>query len=140
MQTSENAENIMPEAETTVRLEFTKEEFLADYDHMWKILQENYLFFDILEERGIDVESLRQKTRQQIVEQDMDLDDFMAALDSLFRNMQYFAHLGLLPTESYDVMYEYSADTFCAFCKATGWATVVGERTMGDGKNFLTFW
>ena len=27
-----------------------------------------------------------------------------------------------------------SADSFAAFCKETGWATLVGERTKGDGK------
>lgn len=97
----------MPENEAIARLDFTKEDFLADYDYMWEVLEENYLFFDILEERGIDVESLKKDTRQQIAERDIDLDDFIAVLEKLFQRMQCFAHLGLLQTDAYDVMYEY---------------------------------
>ena len=46
----------------------TAADFLADYDHLWKILDENYFYFPYLEKQGINVESLRLSTRSQLEE------------------------------------------------------------------------
>lgn len=113
----------MQVVETNVKLDFTKEELLADYDYMWEVLEENYLFFDILADRDIDIESLKQNTRQQIADCDMDLDEFIAALESLFRHMQCFAHLGLLQTDAYEGMYEYYCNTMAEDESLGAWRT-----------------
>lgn len=57
-----------------------KEEIKADYDYMWKILEEEYIFFPILEEKGINIETLRKEGTWKI-ENDVDtLDEFSGLL------------------------------------------------------------
>lgn len=104
-------------------IDFTKEELLADYDYMWEVLEENYLFFGTIEDHGIDVESLKQDTRQQIEQQVTDLSGFVVTLNYLFQQMQFFAHLGLLEADAYDVMYEYYCDTMIEEESTHAWRT-----------------
>ncbi|MCM1038564.1 MAG: S41 family peptidase [Ruminococcus sp.] len=103
--------DIPKEEQSIEEINFTKEEFLADYDYMWEVLEENYLFFGTIEDYGIDVEFLKQDTKQQIEQHVTDLNSFVVMLNSLFQQMQFFAHLGLLETDAYDVMYEYYCNT-----------------------------
>lgn len=49
-------------AESQVQAEnapITTEQLLEDYDFLWTALEENYVFFPILERQGIDVSSIR---------------------------------------------------------------------------------
>lgn len=36
-----------------VKTEFTREELLEDFDAAWQIIQEDYIFMDILEQKGL---------------------------------------------------------------------------------------
>ena len=44
--------------ESEVSLSFTTEEYLADYDKLWEILDENYFYFPYLEKHGVTIEAL----------------------------------------------------------------------------------
>ena len=72
---------------------FTKEELLEDYDQLWKDLETNYPFFPVLEEEGIDLEQVYQKGREQIKNRVSDLKGLQLILNSVFNQMNNFAHL-----------------------------------------------
>lgn len=38
-----------------------KEKILEDYKYMWETLEEEYIFFPVLEEKGIDIETLQKE-------------------------------------------------------------------------------
>lgn len=79
------------------------EDFLEDYDQLWRDLEENYPFFPILEERGIDVNSIRM-TYRSFVENTTTLEQFMDILDKVFSQMQGFAHLSLFHRDRYELL------------------------------------
>ncbi len=85
----------------------TAADFLADYDHLWKILDENYFYFPYLEKQGINVESLRLSTRSQLEERITDADGFYFLLEFMFRKMQNFAHLDIVTPAGFDIMQKY---------------------------------
>ena len=113
----ESIETTHADAERT-KTEFTKEELLADYDALWEMLEENYLYFPYLERRGVNIESLRTSTRQQLEDRIVNLNGFYYLLDDMFGKMQYFAHLSVVDPELYDVYRKYldSEDS-----SGTGW-------------------
>ena len=53
----------------TVVSQFTTEELLEDFDYMWNFLEQEYLFFPVLEEQGIDIDNIKNNTREQITAQ-----------------------------------------------------------------------
>mgnify|MGYP000092003912 CR=1 FL=1 len=81
--------------EAAVKTEFTQEEFLVDYDQLWADLEENYPFFPVLEEKGIDVEGVRQSGRETIESRVTTLEGFVWVLKVMFGQMRNFAHLDL---------------------------------------------
>ena len=84
--------------------EFTREEFLEDYDRLWEDLEENYPFFPVLEEMGVDVAEVRESYRRN-VEKTNDLETFMDVLNRMFSGrLQSFAHLMLFSRDNYDMM------------------------------------
>jgi hypothetical protein len=88
-------------------LAFTQDDFLADYDALWASLEEDYLYLPLLEARGIDLETLKTATRQQLEARVTDLDGFIALLEQLFGQMQNFAHLGVVSLAAYDAYQQY---------------------------------
>lgn len=78
-------------------------QFLEDYDQLWRDLEENYPFFPILEEKGIDVAAVRDSYRL-YVQKTATLEQFMGVLDRMFGKLQSFAHLFLFHRYSYDMM------------------------------------
>ncbi len=100
-----NADAIDPASEnqsesSNGKTAFTKEEFLEDYDQLWKDLKTNYLFFPVLEEKGINPEQVYQKGREQIKSRVSDLQGFLYILNSTFHQMQDFAHLQILSKQA----------------------------------------
>ena len=89
--------------EAAVKTEFTKEEFLADYDQLWADLEENYPFFPVLEEKGIDVEGLRRSGRETIESRVTTLEGFVWVLKVMFGQMRNFAHLSLVTPDIMEV-------------------------------------
>jgi len=77
--------------------------FLEDYDQLWIDLEENYPFFPILEEMGIDAASVRDNYRM-YVQKTNTLEQFMDVLDRMFGKLQCFAHLSLFHRERYEMM------------------------------------
>lgn len=98
-----NADTKIQEEKT--KTEFTKEEFLADYDMMWETLEENYYFFPILKDKGINIESLKNSTRQQLVDKTPDLKEFQSLLSAMFDKMERFAHLGIINQVTFRTYY-----------------------------------
>lgn len=90
-----------------IKTEFTTEEFLADYDKLWEILEEDYIYFPVLESRGIDPKALKETTRKQLEDRITDLDGFYYLLNSMFGKMQYFAHLSVVDSLSFEVYGKY---------------------------------
>lgn len=89
------------------RLTFTTEDFLADYDYMWEVLEENYFYFPLLEDRGIEIEALKETTRRQLEERITTLDGFYYLLDFLFGRMDYFAHLSMVDPAVHAIYQKY---------------------------------
>jgi len=77
--------------------------FLEDYDQLWRDLEENYPFFPILEEKGIDVAAVRDSYRL-YVQKTGTLEQFMGVLDRMFGKLQSFAHLFLIHPNTYEMM------------------------------------
>lgn len=94
----ENRGDLPPEEEA-VKTEFTREDFLEDYDQLWADLEENYPFFPVLEDKGIDVEGLRRSRREMLEARVTDLEGFVWLLNNLFQEMEFFAHLSLIKPE-----------------------------------------
>lgn len=91
------AEETRPQPKT----EFTQAELLADYDRLWDDLYENYPFFTVLAQRGIDVEGLRLENRALLEDRVTDLAGFASLLRDTFYRMGNLAHLGLVEPDRY---------------------------------------
>lgn len=90
----------VPGEEPAVKTEFTREELLADYDQLWKILEEDYPFLPVLEEHGIDWEQLRADYRERLRTQEPNVASFAALIRQMFGQMENFAHLQFVTTET----------------------------------------
>lgn len=100
-------------AESQVQAEdapITTEQLLEDYDFLWTALEENYVFFPILERQGIDVSAIQADTRAQIQKQEPDVSTFYETLRQMFLKCNYFAHLNVVSKDVYDSMARY----YCA--------------------------
>lgn len=97
-----------------IKTEFTAKELLADYDKLWEMLEEDYLYFPILESRGVNIEALRESTRQRLVDRVTDFDSFYYLLNDMFYRMEYFAHLSIVTPEQLEVYREY-------YTEGSGW-------------------
>lgn len=100
------AETAVADTECT-KNEFTKEELLADYDALWEMLEEDYLYFPILERQGVNTESLKTSSRLQLESRIDDLNGFYYLLNNMFEKMNFFAHLSVVNPEIYDVYLKY---------------------------------
>lgn len=94
-------------AKADTKTAFTKAELLADYDALWEMLEEDYLYFPILESRGISIKSIKEDTRRQLNDRITDLRGFYYLLSTMFEEMQCFAHLSLLTPDAFDVYEKY---------------------------------
>ena len=99
----EPAETAPADSEPT-KTEFTKKELLADYDALWEMLEEDYLYFPLLERQGVNIASLKISTRQQLEDRITDFDGFYYLLNNMFGKMQFFAHLSVVDPE---ILYVY---------------------------------
>lgn len=88
---------------------FTKEELLADYDALWEMLKEDYLYFPFWERQGVNIESLKTSTRQQLEDRIVDFNGFYYLLNNMFGKVQFFAHLSVVDPEILDVYQKYFA-------------------------------
>ena len=79
--------------------------FLADYDQLWVDLEENYPFFPVLKEKGVDAQAIREEYRS-YVEGTETVEEFMDVLDVMFGKLMNFAHLSLIRRERYDLLVE----------------------------------
>lgn len=101
---------------------FTTEDFLDDYDYMWEILENEYPFFSIFEEQGVDVDNIKEATRQHICEQQPDIGGYYYILDRMFSKLNYFAHLQVVSPHNYEKYQKYynHADN-----SSNGWKNVL---------------
>ena len=103
---TEHTETAPADAKTT-KIEFTKKELLADYDALWEMLEEDYLYFPLLERQGVNIESLKTSTRQQLEDRIVNVNGFYYLLNNMFGKMQFFAHLSIVDPEVLDVYQKY---------------------------------
>lgn len=85
----EPKETVPANSEPT-KTEFTKEELLADYDDLWEVLEEEYLYFPLLERQGVNIASLKISTRQQLEDRITDFNGFYYLLNNMFGKMQFY--------------------------------------------------
>jgi len=95
--------------EETIPIQAASALFLEDYDQLWRDLEEDYPFFPILEEKGIDVAAVRDSYRL-YVQKTATLEQFMNVLDRMFGKLQSFAHLFLFHKDTYEMMRETVAE------------------------------
>lgn len=110
---SELAVSSVPAVESQVQAEnapITTEQLLEDYDYLWTALEENYVFFPILEQQGVDVSAIQTDTRNLIQNQVPDVSTFYETLRQMFLKCNYFAHLDVVSKDVYDSMARY----YCA--------------------------
>lgn len=88
----------------------TTEQLLEDYDYLWTALEENYVFFPILKQQGIDIAAIQTDTRNLIQNQVPDVSTFYETLRQMFLKCNYFAHLNVVSKDVYDSMARY----YCA--------------------------
>ncbi len=88
----------------------TTEQLLEDYDYLWMALEENYVFFSILEQQDIDIAAIRANTRNLIQNQEPDASAFYETLSQMFLKCGNFAHLDVVSKDMYDSMARY----YCA--------------------------
>ena len=89
--------------EETVPPQDERSLFLEDYDRLWQDLEENYPFFPVLAEMGVDVAAVRDSYRL-YVQKTTTLEQFMDVLDRMFGKLQCFAHLSLFHRDRYETM------------------------------------
>ncbi len=88
----------------------TTVQLLEDYDFLWTALEENYVFFPILERQGIDIAAIQTDTRNLIQNQEPDVSAFYQALSQMFLKCGNFDHLNVVSKDVYDSMARY----YCA--------------------------
>lgn len=117
-------------AESQVQTEnapITTEQLLEDYDYLWTALEENYVFFPILERQGIDISAIQADTRAQIQNQKPDAAMFYETLRQMLLKCNYFAHLNVVSKDVYDSMARY----YCADGQAdSGWKDALEKENV----------
>ena len=81
---------------------FSTQNFLEDYDAFWTVVDGNYPFLSILEEKGCNIAALRAENRVAIEARVRTLGDFADLLRDTMARMQNFAHLNLISPASYE--------------------------------------
>lgn len=110
------------------KTEFTKEELLEDYDQLWKDLDENFMFFGVLAEKGVDIEAFREAYRDTLIERVEDLEGFTVLLRNMFRDLSgladrgILAHLSLVEPYVYDI---YTKDSYAWIYGQEPWNTLI---------------
>ena len=105
----------------------TTEQLLEDYDYLWTALEENYVFFPILERQGIDISAIQADTRAQIQNQEPDAAMFYETLRQMFLKCNHFAHLNVVSKDVYDSMARY----YCADGQAdSGWKDALEKENV----------
>lgn len=128
-----------------VKTTFTNEELLADYDQCWKILEENYPFFPVIERHGVDIHGVKENYRQTLMDRVTDINGFFILLQQMFGSMENFAHLSVIDQDAYQVLSYYgeAGDPYFDPQTATTYATlsemVAGDSTETD-KNVETYY
>ena len=110
---SEPAASSVLAAESQVQAEdaaITTEQLLEDYDSLWNALEEDYVFFPILEQQGVDIAAIKADTRDLIQNQEPDVSLFYETLRQMFLKCGNFAHLNVVSKDVYDSMAQY----YCA--------------------------
>lgn len=83
-------------------LGLTAEEKLADFDHLYQTLADNYPYFQVLERmKGVDLAALYQEMRPKIAESTSDA-AFFVLLDRFTGQAQSVGHLDLITPMNYD--------------------------------------
>lgn len=81
--------------------ELTKEQMLEDYDELWQVLEDNYLYFDVLKSMGINVGSLKEVYRGQIENVEKFEDFYFLLCDLLAIGLHQEGHLNMVYAEQY---------------------------------------
>ena len=123
------------EFEEKVKSQFSTSDLLADYDYLWETLEAEYLFFPVLEEQNIDIESIKKTTYEQIENMEPDLEQYYRVLDKMFLQMKYFAHLSLIDGHAFQIYQQFYNNQDS---QDTGWRqTLQYEQTQHTYNNLL---
>lgn len=84
----------------------SKEDFLADYDYFWDVLEENYPMFPVVERvKKVRVEELWETYRRKIEESEQfSMEDFYYLMNDLVGEMGNTAHLRIADADYYEMM------------------------------------
>lgn len=83
----------------------TKQDLLADYDQLWRILEENYPFFPVLARQGIDAGQIKAENHAALLRDVDTFNEFAALVQNTFSRMGSLAHLQVVSADSYDAYY-----------------------------------
>ena len=92
--------------------------YAADYALLWDTLEQDYPYLDYLRGKGIDVDGIRAKYEAKL-EDAATSKDMAAIVESIFRELQNTAHLGLVSPEEFPFYYAlYTDEEALSFRKA----------------------
>lgn len=110
----------------------TPEQRLEDYDFLWNTLRESYLYWGVVERKGLDPEEIYEEYRTFIAENPNDA-DFFVALNSMMFRLGGTGHLGLIEPD----MYEYIRDIYADTPNRAHWHSELQNET--TQKNYPAF-
>lgn len=69
---------------------------IEDYEEFWAEFRNNYIFIPILEENGIEIDSIEKKYRETVEKSELDIQGFYLLLEKMLGEMSNFAHLQMV--------------------------------------------
>ncbi len=95
-------------ADQPVKLSFTTEELLADYDQMWAILHESFPFLPLAGKSEAELEALRLEVRAKIGPRVTDAAGLYLLMQDVCAAPGYLAHLGPVSPDAFRLSYDYA--------------------------------
>lgn len=89
------------EEKPRIKTAWSTEEFTEDYLQLWKLLDENYPFFPVLEQQGINPDTLKAEYLS-CVRACSDINEYCRIIRDLFSRMGNPAHLELFGNDRYE--------------------------------------
>ena len=89
----------------------TQEQLLEDYDYLWDVMDKSYPFFGVIERRGIDVATVYEKYRSELVDITDGL-DLIGLYERMGSDLQNAAHFSIISDTG---MYEYIKEIYAEY-------------------------
>lgn len=92
---------------------FKTSDYLEDYDYLCDVIESEFVFLPLLEEEGIDYESIKESRRKQIESEEMSLSEFYSCLNAMMSaDLQNQAHFSVMSPEMYFYLVGFGEEEF----------------------------